>query len=121
MENRKDKLISIKNKLLKNEYVASIIILFKWLFLSTFIGLIVGGVCSLFAHALSEVTMLRGNYPKLILLIPFFGLLIVFLYKICKDDDDKGTNTIVASIQESSDIPFKMAPLIFISTYPVIF
>ncbi|MBE6731346.1 MAG: chloride channel protein [Ruminococcaceae bacterium] len=116
----KGKLSYIKSKINnlkeKYEYIKSVITFFKWLFLSTSIGIIVGGICSLFAHTLEFAVNLRGTYPKIILLLPFFGLLIVFLYKICKDDDDKGTNTIVASIQESSDIPFKMAPLIFIST-----
>lgn len=107
---------NIKVKTEKYEYLKAIFVFFKWLLLSSSIGIIVGGVGTLFSKALESVAEFRGIYPKIMLLLPFAGLVIVFCYKICKDDDDKGTNTIVASIQESSDIPFKMAPLIFIST-----
>jgi H+/Cl- antiporter ClcA len=48
--------------------------------------------------------------------LPVGGLMIVALYRGCRNTSDKGTNAVVASIQESADIPFKMAPLIFIST-----
>lgn len=108
----KEHLIAFKN----GDFLATVIQFFKWLVLSVGIGVVVGLVSTLFAYALSFVTEFRAENPKVILLLPFGGLLIVFLYKIFKDDDDKGTNTIVASIQESSEIPFKMAPLIFIST-----
>ena len=119
-ENKNENTLNIKSKLKdkfsKLDYVKSLPVLFKWLLISTLIGIVVGSIASLFAHALSFVTHFREEYNKIIILLPFLGMLIVFLYKVAKDDDDKGTNTIVASIQESSDIPFKMAPLIFIST-----
>ena len=108
----KEHLIAFKN----GDFLATVIQFFKWLVLSVGIGVVVGLVSTLFEYALRFVTEFRAENPKVILLLPFGGLLIVFLYKIFKDDDDKGTNTIVASIQESSEIPFKMAPLIFIST-----
>lgn len=88
----------------------------KWLILGCFMGLLVGAIGSAFAHTLAFVNGLRGEYPLLKLGLPAGGLVIVFLYRYFKNYRDKGTNTVVASLHSSVDIPFKMAPLIFIST-----
>lgn len=90
--------------------------LVKWLVLGTLIGLLVGAVASCFGHVLVFVNNLRGDYPLLKLGLPVGGLVIVFLYRIFKNHDDRGTNTVVKSLQSSTDIPWKMAPLIFVST-----
>lgn len=44
------------------------------------------------------------------------GLVIVLLYKNFQNTDDLGTNLIISSIRTNNDIPFRMAPMIFIST-----
>ena len=88
----------------------------KWLLLGALIGLIVGCVGSAFAHVLGFVNGLRGEFPLLKLGLPLGGLVIVWLYRVTKNHTDKGTNTVIASLRSSVDIPFKMAPLIFIST-----
>ncbi len=98
------------------EYGGSLWYLLKWMLVSIGIGVIVGSVSSLFGHVLILVNHLREQYPFIIYTLPIGGLLIVALYRGCRNTSDKGTNTIVASIQESTDIPFRMAPLIFIST-----
>ena len=89
--------------------------LFKWLLLAVATGLIVGAVSSFFADSLKKVTSLRGIYPQIFLLLPVSGLLIVFLYqKIGKEDG--GTNQVLSTIRSQDDVPFRSAPLIFIST-----
>lgn len=89
--------------------------LFKWLILAVTTGLIVGAVSSFFADSLKKVTSLRGIYPQIFLLLPVSGLLIVFLYqKIGKEDG--GTNQVLSTIRSQDDVPFRSAPLIFIST-----
>ena len=90
--------------------------LLRWLVIGTVIGLIVGAVGSLFSHALAFVNQFRAQHPQIILALPIGGLLIVFLYRFFKNTGDKGTNMVIASIHSSTDIPFKMAPLIFVST-----
>lgn len=90
--------------------------LLKWLVIGTAIGLIVGVVGSIFSHALTFANHFRAQYPQVILALPLGGLLIVFLYRFFKNTGDKGTNMVITSIHSSNDIPFKMAPLIFIST-----
>lgn len=90
--------------------------LLKWLTIGACTGLIVGAVGSLFGHALFFVNDFREEYPLIILGLPFAGLLIVFLYRFFKNTDDRGTNMVISSIHSSTDIPFKMVPLIFVST-----
>ena len=94
----------------------SVKILIKWLVIGTIVGLIVGTVSSLFGHALLFVNGFRTRNPLIVLGLPMAGLVIVFLYRFFKDADDKGTNMVITSIQSSTDIPFRMMPLIFVST-----
>lgn len=91
-------------------------ILLKWLFLSITTGLIVGAVSVIFAHCLNWVTSFRDGHSYIHIGLPVAGLLIVLLYKICKKENEKGTNLVLTSISEEDDIPVTMAPLIFIST-----
>ncbi len=90
--------------------------LVKWLLIGTGIGLLVGGISTLFGHALLFVRDVRTEYPAVILGLPFAGLLIVFLYRLLKYKNDRGTNMVISSIHSSTEIPFEMAPLIFVST-----
>ena len=112
--------ITDKSKEIAKHYVTSSAfsakVLIKWLFIASIIGGIVGTVASAFGHALIAVNHFRAAHPAIILGLPFAGLLIVFLYRYFKDQDDRGTNMVIASIHSSSRIPFRMAPLIFITT-----
>ena len=49
-------------------------------------------------------------------LLPLGGLLIVWLYRISHDQNDKGTNMVLASLRAETELPVQMAPLIFVST-----
>lgn len=90
--------------------------LIKWLVLASVVGVLVGAVGSVFAHTLGFANDLRAQQPLIVLALPVSGLLIVFLYRIFHNTDDRGTNMVIASIQSSAGIPGKMAPLIFVST-----
>ena len=96
--------------------VLSVRAMVKWLILGCAVGAIVGTVGSLFGHALLFVNNLRGDYPMIVLGLPLGGLVIVALYRGTRNHSDKGTNTVIASIHSGTQIPFRMAPLIFIST-----
>ena len=88
----------------------------KWTVFSVFIGFVVGGFSTLFAFCLRKVTEFRTDNPWMILLLPLAGVLVVFLYSIFKYKNDKGTNLVLSTIHAEAELPFKMAPLIFIST-----
>lgn len=79
-------------------------------------GIVIGGVGILFVKALGFANNVRSEYPPLILGLPIAGLAIVFLYQICNYQNDKGTNLVLSTLHAKTRIPFRMAPLIFIST-----
>lgn len=88
----------------------------KWGVFSTITGLVVGGFSTLFAECLKMVTAFRITNPWMILLLPLAGVVIVFLYQLFQYKNDKGTNMVLSTIHAETELPFKMAPLIFIST-----
>lgn len=88
----------------------------RWGLLATATGLIVGCFSTLFAACLKYVTAYRETNPWLIFFLPLAGILIVFLYGLFQYKNDKGTNMVLSMIHAEDELPFKMAPLIFIST-----
>ena len=94
----------------------SLLVFLRWGILTLVIGIIIGFVGVTFVYTIHKVTELRQDFPWILLGLPFGGMLIVFLYRITRNHDDRGTNTVIASLRSESTIPAKMAPLIFIST-----
>ena len=88
----------------------------RWGIFSAFVGLFVGAFSTLFAFCLRQVTSFRTENPWLILCLPLAGVVIVFLYGVFRYKNDKGTNMVLSSIHAEAEVPFRMAPLIFIST-----
>ena len=88
----------------------------KWVIFSIVVGIVAGSCGTAFYFALSVVTDFRMKYPWLIYFLPIGGLAIVGLYHLCKDDNDTGTNLVISAIHSGDKVPFRMAPLIFVST-----
>lgn len=88
----------------------------KWGVFSTITGLVVGGFSTLFAACLGFVTDFRTLNPWMIFLLPLAGIIIVFMYQLFQYKNDKGTNMVLSTIHAETELPFKMAPLIFVST-----
>ncbi len=83
---------------------------------SVIVGFVVGGVTTAFGHLLLAVTRFREARPEVLWLLPFSGLLIVFLYHITDTRTPRGTNLVIEAVRSEDRIPAKMAPLIFAST-----
>lgn len=90
-------------------------VFFKWIIISVIIGLISGVVGSIFHISVEFATRTRIENPWILYLLPFGGLMIVFLYKKGMSGDP-GTNLVINSIRTDANVPFLMAPLIFIGT-----
>lgn len=88
----------------------------RWIILAIITGFVVGGVGILFVKGLGLANTFRGDHPQIILGLPLAGLSLVFLYKISNYENDKGTNLVISTLHAESQIPFRMAPLIFIAT-----
>ena len=92
------------------------LIFIRWIILATITGFVVGAIGTLFVKDLGLANDFRTTHPQIILALPLAGLAIVFLYKICKYENDKGTNLVISTLHAESQIPFRMAPLIFVAT-----
>lgn len=88
----------------------------RWIILAIITGFVVGGVGILFVKGLGLANAFRNAHDWMILALPLAGLLIVFLYKVSNYENDKGTNLVISTLHAESQIPFRMAPLIFVST-----
>ena len=88
----------------------------RWIVLAIIIGFVVGGIGILFVKGLGLANEFRGAHSWMVFMLPLAGLVIVFLYKISNYENDKGTNLVISTLHAESQIPFRMAPLIFIST-----
>ena len=88
----------------------------KWLIFACLIGLICGGVGTLFHFAIDAAAELRGEYPWLLWLLPAGGALIVLLYRWCGMEKDRGTNFVLVAVRENEPLRLRTAPLIFAAT-----
>ena len=88
----------------------------KWVIFSIISGLVIGVAGTLFSLLLAFVTNLRLSHPWLIYLLPIGGLIIVGCYYLLRDQDDTGTNLVLSAVHSGDQLPFRMAPLIFVST-----
>lgn len=88
----------------------------KWVAIALSIGITGGLVGSLFHMAVNFATDFRIRNSFMLYFLPIGGLAIVFLYRLCKVDEETGTNLIISSVRNKIKVPILMAPLIFAST-----
>lgn len=104
----REKLKSVKGNL----YV-----FFRWSLIAILVGICVGAFSTAFGHCINLATEFRGESHELIYFLPVAGICIVYLYKVCDYEKNKGTDQVFLTVHaETKDIPFRMAPLIFVST-----
>lgn len=85
--------------------------------ISALIGSISGLVIGAFMLLLEKAVDLNLNHSFLIYILPLFGLLTTFVYKNYGKNSKRGNNLIIENVNGSDEtIPFRMAPLIFVST-----
>ena len=104
----------IKHKIKHNAHRALVSV--KWVIFAIRVGGIVGLCGTAFYFCLTFVTVLRGQNPWLLYLLPVGGLIIVGAYHLLRDEKDTGTNLVISAIHSDDELPLRMAPLIFIST-----
>ncbi len=62
------------------------------------------------------VTEYREDNNYILYFLPLAGIVTVFLYSVFKYENDKGTNLVLSTIHAQGELPFRMAPLVFITT-----
>jgi H+/Cl- antiporter ClcA len=91
--------------------------LFKWLLLSTLIGLLAGTTSAFFLLGLDWLTNWRENHLWIITFLPVAGLAIGLSYHFWGTDVVKGNNLVLEEFHSPTKvIPLKMAPLVLLGT-----
>ncbi len=99
------------------EHLALILALAKWSLLGASVGIVSGAASALFLHLLAWATASRENHPELLWFLPLAGVGIAWIYSGVGKSVEGGTNLLLERIhQPSAPIPFRMAPLILLTT-----
>ncbi len=88
----------------------------KWTVISVVIGVLVGCIGSLFGHGIVIATRTWQSCPWTVFLMPFSGLLIVWLYRVCHEEKNRGTDMVIDSISAHEEITPVTGPLIFVTS-----
>lgn len=88
----------------------------KWIIISALLGVACGFVGSFFHICIDYVTHFRQQNNYMIFFLPVAALLIRFLYKTFANNKKVDTNRVLESVRRNKNVPFVMAPLIFVST-----
>jgi H+/Cl- antiporter ClcA len=105
-----------------NKFNSTILSGVKWLAIYILVGGIVGSATAFFLQSLDYVTLLRTNHIWVVYFLPIAGLVIGLLYYYYGDAANKGNNLLIETHQSLENgetpkpIPFKMAPMVFLST-----
>ena len=76
----------------------NIIYLLRWGFISVLIGIVTGLAGTAFGHAVAWATGTFSAHPWLLFLLPAAGLLILWIYHVFGEDNNRGTNMVLESI-----------------------
>ena len=89
----------------------------SWIIIITLISALAGSSSALFLYLLDIATNYREQHFQLIWFLPFAGLAMGLLYKQYGDGVHLGSKLIYEEFKNPQRvIPFKMAPMVFIST-----
>ena len=88
----------------------------KWTLISVVTGCIVGLVGTAFGKGVAFATTFWQSHHWSLFLMPVVGLFIVWLYRVTKEEKNRGTNMVISSISSNEKITLATAPLIFCST-----
>eukprot|EP01136_Pigoraptor_vietnamica_P033464 Opistho-1_new@96348 len=85
--------------------------------MAVIVGLAIGSASAFFLVSLDWTTHFRENHPWLIWFLPLGGLAVGAIYHYFGQDVAKGNNQLIEEIQHpEKTIPFKMMPLILLTT-----
>ena len=88
----------------------------KWALFGLLMGILGGLLGAGFHHALHFVTHLRGEHNWLIFLLPAGGLLSVAIYRLFRQQKNRGTNQIIDAVLKGEEVSPLVAPTIFLAT-----
>ncbi len=87
------------------------------LLLVTLVAILSGSASAIFLFTLDRVTDLRQQSPWFLYLLPLAGIFVVWLYKNWGGSTTRGTPLLLDAInQPDLRVPFRMAPLVLLTT-----
>jgi H+/Cl- antiporter ClcA len=93
-----------------------ILIILRWTLYASVMGIVCGLLGVAFDKYLELASETFSAHPSLILGLPFAGLAIVLLYRLCRVKKDNGTEMIIESVRDNEPVPYLAAPLVFLCT-----
>lgn len=102
-----------------DNYIKMVREIFIYTVLAIAIGILVGILDAFFGRELIYITQVRESYPfQLIILLPFAGVLIIYLYKKFSTEAMKGMTLIFETgFGDIDTIPIRLIPLVIVNTW----
>ena len=88
----------------------------KWAGVSLAVGVLGGGVGTVFLYGIRFAGDSLAAYPWLLYLLPLGGLVIVGGYRLCRLPDGIGTNDVLIAVRTGGRVPPLLAPMILLGT-----
>lgn len=101
---------------IKRPFGENVVYFLKWTLISFLLGGVCGTVGGFFSNCVAWVTAFRQGHDWTLYLMPAAGVLIVWLYHVCREDKNKGTDTVLEAIAGQGSVTAATGPLIFIAT-----
>lgn len=104
-------------KLYRKEQLQLLRTLVKWIILGSWSGMVSGIASAIFLLSLDMATKYRVHHPAMLLGLPIAGILISVVYTRYGKSVEAGNNLILETVHNpEQQIPFRMAPLVLVST-----
>ncbi len=86
---------------------------FKWLIISSVMGVFIGLVGVLFYYCSTSAEFFRQNNRWTIFLLPVAGAVIAYIYKALDYSNDRGTNLVLLAVKDNEKMGIRHAVCIF--------
>jgi H+/Cl- antiporter ClcA len=107
----------MKNRSKRMESSALVVLVLKWIVLGAWVGMLSGLASAAFLWALDLAIATRGIHPGLLFALPLTGAAIGAVYHHFGGSANGGNNLLLDEIHEpKGPVPFRMAPLILVTT-----
>lgn len=88
----------------------------KWVLIAVLMGTMIGVAGVGFHHVDEYALHLFASNSWLLFLMPLSGVVIIFLYRLCGIQHDRGTNLALLAARGEQEIALRVTPLIGVST-----
>ncbi|ENZ31828.1 hypothetical protein HMPREF1084_02771 [Clostridium butyricum 60E.3] len=107
---------------IKNDYIAIIKKIFKWVILSIIMAIPIGIVVGYYNIILTTANRYRKYHEYLIYFLPIAGVMITFMYLKTERNAYSGENMLKSEVQSAvKDIPFYMTFVVFLGSLATTF